>query len=160
MVEPWWRREVYFLVHLGPFFWQLFFFNLIIYLSKKNCLGKFLLSHFSLDVSTLSKLFKVFGSLSRGKILSQVVVLSLIWFIKVREECRDFQGHMRSVDAIWDLIYIFLFPLGLKSPNLFVDVSLFLLMLNWKSACFSNSLRKKVVTGWSPPLVGSVKLKL
>ena len=38
------------------------------------------------------------------------------------------------------------------------NILLFLLMLDWKSVCFSNKSRKIVVIGWSTLVVGLVKL--
>ena len=40
----------------------------------------------------------------------------------------------------------------------FVDIPLYLLMQNWKSACHSIRSKKKVMIDWLPSLVGLVKL--
>ena len=61
------------------------------------------------------------------------------------------------MDAICDLIHFFSSPWA-SVTKLFVDVPLFLLMLDWNSAWLSNRSMKKVIIDWSPPLVGLVML--
>lgn len=49
------------------------------------------------------------------------------------------------MDAIWDLIYLF------SSP--FAVISLYILILDWKSVCYSER-SKKAMINYLPPLVG------
>lgn len=94
--------------------------------------------------------FKGFDNQPKEKVLWQVAILSLIWFLWLERNTIIF------VDAIWDLIYFFSSLWDLITRP-FVDILLYLLLLYWKNICHSKRSYRMDMLNWLTPLVDLVK---
>lgn len=88
--------------------------------------------------------FKIFGTLPKGNIRCQMVALSLIWFIWLGRNARILRidGDQKLLFGTWYFSPSFLWA---STPKPFMNIPFYLLILDWKCACYPISLKKSMI---------------